>query len=230
MRRKVLKRKSVISVSVIAMSLLFGVINVSAKEEIPQYMEPGTIIKVNENEQIEIISGGYSNKRNKISDNIVLPELESGMIISYDGRGLPNKILNNGVNESYKIDYIGTEEIQVINDGGEDFPEQRFAQGTTVWKYSGWITWFTDRIGQEDHVLQDWDCAIKMTLDNPKCGTPIRLRDESNYNNEALLSKWDVGALPNAVLDIRPNKFKQMGYVLDLGHFKGRYGHFTPYQ
>ena len=67
------------------------------------------------------------------------------MIISYDGRGLPNKILNNGVNESYKIDYIGTEEIQVINDGGEDFPEQRFAQGTTVWKYSGWITWFTDR-------------------------------------------------------------------------------------
>ena len=117
------------------------------------------------------------------------------MIISYDGRGLPNKILNNGVNESYKIDYIGTEEIQVINDGGEDFPEQRFAQGTTVWKYSGWITW-----------------------------------DESNYNNEALLSKWDVGALPNAVLDIRPNKFKQMGYVLDLGHFKGRYGHFTPYQ
>lgn len=32
MRRKVLKRKSVISVSVIAMSLLFGVINVSAKE------------------------------------------------------------------------------------------------------------------------------------------------------------------------------------------------------
>ncbi|OBY12505.1 hypothetical protein CP373A1_00085 [Clostridium paraputrificum] len=125
---------------------------------------------------------------------------------------------------------MGTEEIQVINDGGEDFPEQRFAQGTTVWKYSGWITWFTDRIGQEDHVLQDWDCATKMTLDNPKCGTPIRLRDESNYNNEALLSKWDVGALPNAVLDIRPNKFKQMGYVLDLGHFKGRYGHFTPYQ
>ena len=50
--------------------------------------EPGTIIKVNENEQIEIISGGYSNKRNKISDNIVLPELESGMIISYDGLSL----------------------------------------------------------------------------------------------------------------------------------------------
>ena len=38
------------------------------------------------------------------------------MIISYDGRGLPNKILNNGVNESYKIDYIGTEEIQVIKE------------------------------------------------------------------------------------------------------------------
>lgn len=200
-----------------------------AKESIPQHMKPGSMIEIDDSTNIKVISGGYSNDKAQINE-MILPEAEPGMKISYDGMGLVNKIININNDKTYEVKYIGDEDIQKVDTDVEGAPQPYFEPGTTNWKYSGWITWFTDKIGQQDHELRDWDCATKMDLDNPVCGTSIRLRDETKYT-EALLAKWDIGALPNAVLDIRPNMFTNtFGYNLDIGHFKGRYGHFFPYQ
>lgn len=201
----------------------------NAKEAIPQHMKPGSLIEIDDLSNVKIISGGYPTKTNLV-DEMILPDSEPGMRISYDGMGLPNKIINKNTNERYNAKYIGEENTVEIDQNIDETPEMYFEPGRTEWKSSGWVTFFEDKIGQQDHELRDWDCATKMGVDDPPCGTSIRLRDTSK-TTEALLAKWDIGSLPNAVLDIRPNMFvNTFGYNKDVGHFPGRYGHFFPYQ
>lgn len=56
-------------------------------------------------------------------------------------------------------------------------------------------------IGQRDHRLVKGDCATNKNYDNAICGTIIGVRNFDNDIREDF-EKWDIGSLPNAVIDI----------------------------
>lgn len=218
--------RKIFSMSLVLMATIAISANAQENTVLPQRMEPGSIIKIDDNKEISIISGGYiSEKLDK--NEFVLPEVEAGMRVSYDGLGNPTKAVNEKTGQQYNIEYLGKEDIKKVANNSIGITPN--AAGSTIWKYQGWVTWFTDYIGQQNHVLQDLDCATKQSLEDPPCGTNIKLVDLSN-SRTGYLTKWDVGSLPNAVLDIRPYAFTNVfGYNQSIGHFQGKYGHFIPY-
>lgn len=67
-----------------------------------------------------------------------------------------------------------------------------------IWGY-GNASCFTDTTGQANHKLVKGDCATQMKYDAIKNGTSVTVTVGS-YKH--VFTKWDVGSLPNAVVDI----------------------------
>lgn len=233
-----MKRKSAfIFLSVVLCLLAFSMPIVASaanvKETIPAHMKPGTVIQYDKNNIMIIIQDGYAQaaknnnafaapsepaevekaiqeaiKEGKIvygptDEKISFPAPVPGMRVAYDGTGNP-AIITGGpqtVTPNSAPDLVG----QVIY---------------------GNFSWFTDYMGQQNHVLKDFDCATKMGFDEPPCGTTVYTRDLTTWN-PATLSKWDIGSLPNCVLDVRPYVFQYVyGEPLGNGHLYGRYIHY----
>ncbi|MCR8997402.1 hypothetical protein [Brevibacillus laterosporus] len=88
---------------------------------------------------------------------------------------------------------------------------------------TGRVTNFTDAIGDHDNRLKKYDAATKGVYDNPKSNTSIRVR---NFNNDRIVYvyKNDIGALPDAVLDVWQPTLADFGEkVSDYTSFPGRY-------
>ena len=173
-------------------------------------------------------------------DEPQIPEIEPGMIASYDGMGNLNKIIDRNGNivpmTNTCIDVICPQNYTSRSVARATYYSQL---GTFVWGAdnntltrtednvlaNGWVTWFDDKIGNHNNILTVDDCATAMSYDRPPSNTAIHVRNLEN-NIDAYVYKNDVGSLPNAVLDIRPEKMQNTFNVsvgTNSGRFKGRY-------
>lgn len=175
-------------------------------------------------------------------DEIQIPNINSGMVASYDGMGYLNKIIDaNGdivplTNNCIKIAYPENFSIETNSIVKSNYYDEL---GTFIWGKdnntltrteesvlaTGWVTWFDDEIGNHDNILTENDCATAMSYDRPPSNTAIHVRNLEN-NIDAYVYKNDVGSLPNAVLDIRPEKMENTFNVAvgtNSGKFNGRY-------
>ena len=67
---------------------------------------------------------------------------------------------------------------------------------------TGRITYFTGEYGEAGtHKLVAYDCATKMNYDDVKGGTEVTAKN-TYANKSKTYKKYDVGSLPNAILDI----------------------------
>lgn len=218
-----------------------------SSETIPASMEPGVVIEYDENNKMHIVhkpnledfyvevedleqvksNTAKNNNTLKLEDNAIVPNFENeklflpkpqpGMRVAYDGQGLPAFIKVNG--EVYYGDNNKQMSAPVIRN--------QYVYGN--------ITWYDDAIGQEKHKLGPKDCATKKGYDEPDVGTPIIVTKTDDGKTDTL-TKWDVGTLPNAILDIRLEEMRDYfnvpagyktknGKKISYGSFQGKYIH-----
>jgi hypothetical protein len=169
-----------------------------------------------------------------------LPKPQPGMKVYYDGMGLPTKITVNGSN------WVGAIRTNSSTGGGIQSISPKSNAGVGTYSYGngntititsnyvlgvGWVTWYdgVGKIGDHNNILTNDDCATKYAIDNPIDGTQIALRNLEN-NVLGYVIKNDNGGLPNAILDIMPDKMSNtFGAKVDqyagTGRFNGRYFH-----
>lgn len=75
---------------------------------------------------------------------------------------------------------------------------------------TGRFTNFTDTIGQANHRLVKGDVATKMEYDNCILGQPLICK-ANGYTRT--MYKWDVGGMPDAILDIWKTGVECFGYT-----------------
>ncbi|MBU8726158.1 MULTISPECIES: RlpA-like double-psi beta-barrel domain-containing protein [Bacillus] len=100
-----------------------------------------------------------------------------------------------------------------------------FSNEASAKKVSGNITWYNGvgKKGADGKRLGHWDAATKMGFDVPKKGTKLRVRTKAKPHKVITVYKYDVGRLPNAVLDVSPKAFRALGYKTSKGIVKGYY-------
>ena len=89
-----------------------------------------------------------------------------------------------------------------------------YANSTTVHGY-GRFTNYTDTYGQKNRKLQKGDVATRGHIDNPKAGTALTCKAPvkgTGTDRTITMYKWDIGCMPNAVLDIWYTGVEKWGY------------------
>lgn len=124
-----------------------------------------------------------------------IPDLEPqpGTVVTYGSDGYINTIENELPGIEPYFEY----QNGIFTYG--DFPNIITVTDTQVCG-EGRFTVFTDKIGDHDNILVAGDVATKMKYDNPKSGT--KLTATANEITK-IVTKNDVGSLPNAVLDLK---------------------------
>lgn len=173
-------------------------------------------------------------------DNLKAPNVKEGMVGLYDGMGYLTKVVDKDGNI---IPFTAT--VTKLSNGQVRAASYYNQNGTWSWPSKtnantltrtdqhvlaeGWITWYdgVGKIGNHDNVLKNDDCATKMDYDRPSSNQKINVRNLDN-DKTSVVYKNDVGGLPNAVLDIMPDKMKDdFGVSVDKknnsGRFNGRY-------
>ena len=99
----------------------------------------------------------------------------------------------------------------------------------------GYITFFTDTLGCHGdnlNTLEENDpdlhiCATKMAYDRPNKAQEIGLRvlnsSWDDTTDKYYTRKYDIGSLPNAVLDVRERLMSIVTSGNNYGRFNGRY-------
>lgn len=79
----------------------------------------------------------------------------------------------------------------------------------------GRATTYSDAQGQGNHVSVKGDVATKLAYDNCKLGIEVDVitKNSSGINYEKTMHKWNVGGMPNAVLDIWKTGVEYWGYT-----------------
>ncbi len=160
-----------------------------------------------------------------------LPKPQPGMKVYYDGMGLPTKIEVNGMPFTngtlfHKPPWFAPNGVYIYGS-----KPNKITIADTYVLGEGWVTWYdgVGKKGSDGKVLTNDDCATKMAYDIPSPSTPVRVRNLNN-NIVGYVYKWDIGGLPNAVVDIMPDKmeytFKQpVDRKKGTGRFDGRMFH-----
>ncbi|MED2985174.1 hypothetical protein P4311_27920 [Bacillus thuringiensis] len=196
-------------------------INVEAEtiDQIPERMNPGTIIKYVEDNKYIFIKQGKP-----LSEDEQLPEVKfedpyrplakKGVEVEYGFNGLVNMV--KGV--KYGEEMPG---VLYLKYGSVVQPDAR--DGELV---KGNISHYNGNVDERGFELGKYGCAVQQTIDNPPYGATIIVKNLAN-NKVAFLKKRDVGRLhPSVVLDIRPHVFKDvLGAPLTQGWIKGVYFH-----
>lgn len=161
-----------------------------------------------------------------------LPKPQPGMKVYYDGMGLPTKITVNGIpfnNETLTYTPLPP---WFASNGVYNYGDCTLTITDTYVLGEGWVSWYwgVGETGADSKVLTNDDCATKMAYDIPSPGTDVRVR---NLYNDIVgyVDKWDIGGLPNAVVDIMPDKMEYdfdqpIDRDLGTGRFDGRMFHY----
>ncbi len=144
-------------------------------ETIPSHAEPGTNIKYDDNNKMQVLNG----KIDDSAGNKSLPKPQPGMIVSYDGAGDPSFIKING------------KEVDTQN----DMLKASSGYSSGYYDNYGAISWFDDPTGQDpNHNFETYDCATDKDLDNCPLGTTIYAQDRDS-GTWGTFHKWDIGRL-----------------------------------
>lgn len=102
------------------------------------------------------------------------------------------------------------------------YPNRLYKMADGSRKGTGRATIYGDKYGQydpknrEDHKLVKGDVATKMTVDDCVCGTTVKVRMTKKDSKSKLtvkMKKWDVGSMPNAIIDIWKYGIENWGYT-----------------
>lgn len=225
-----MKKISLVVIALIIAVNLCGVSEVFAKEvSIPNEMQPETVIEYISDTEYIVLQGGESNHDKKIT-NSDFPETGEYVI-----EKLPRPVKGMKVTyatDGYILDIIAPDNGEVIYEEEfisslEETPSPHMAEAFKL--YATWgsypnklyktpygnvlgtgrATTFSDTIGQANHKLVKGDVATKQAYDNCPTGTVLQVRHNGKFVN---MKKWDVGSMPNAVLDIWKTGVEYWGY------------------
>lgn len=228
--------KNILNVLIITLVVVLPttVLRVNANEskvEIPDIMQPDTIIEYVTDTKYKIISGGEATELEK-SVNTISKEGQSAL-----KKANPQNIVtmeNVTPNKGTKVYYASDGRIKKIQVAGLTTNNMRantcpncgetYLPNGTILEANQWFQWggkngnnnylevvssevrgygrftnFTDKIGQNDHVLVAGDVATRYHVDNPAYGKQL-VCNANGYTRTMV--KRDVGCLPDAVLDI----------------------------
>lgn len=90
-----------------------------------------------------------------------------------------------------------------------------WSDSSSIYGY-GRFTNFTDTYGQGNHTLVKGDVATRGHVDNPPTGKILRCEAPqygSGVTKQVNMRKWDIGCMPNAVLDIWKTGVEYWGYT-----------------
>lgn len=212
-------------------------INEFVSEDLVQNKTIDTSMEREEDALFEEVKKEASNYPKYIVGDIIIPEMEEGMTAFYDGMGdltkvvdkdgnivdMPEPIIDIVYPENYKGDKLYPYEQGYVGSWTYgDYNENTITRTSYSVTGEGWITYYNGvgLTGSDGTTLTNNDCATKMNYDRPPKGTSIQVRNLNN-NFTGVVYKYDIGGLPNAVLDIMPDKMLlQFGAT---GRFKGRY-------
>lgn len=204
-----------------------GTSSATVQTEIPDRMEPDTIIRYTSPTQYIIVQGGSCDETAQKELNALLAEKQkylnehqqeiqdgsltiiksptpvAGMVVKYDGEGYQKEITpdteNHAVNDS-KVSlsaYRGHYAANGNYSWGSHSNRMKITSSTV--SGSGRFTNFTDTIGDHNNYLKKGDVATKGAYDNPPSETAVTC---TANRKTVKMYKNDNGGLPDACLDI----------------------------
>ncbi len=129
-------------------------------------------------------------------------------------------------------DYFATGSPKVNTNymwGGNSGNNNVLYSGKSVVYGYGRFTDFTDSTGQADHKLNKGDVATRGHVGYPKAGTAITCEAPvkgTGKRQKFTMYKWDIGCMPDAVLDIWKTGVEKWGYTwsssisIDNGYYE----------
>lgn len=172
-------------------------------------------------------------KKEKIDiDNLDFVKCETitpskGMVVKYakDGRISSISSMNLSVNAKAKASRCSRCGEKFLTGSAEPFSNFMwggnhhnnnilYAGEKVIYGY-GRFTTFSDSMGQANHKLKKGDVATRGHVDNPKAGTYITCEAPVKGTGKRMkvkMQKWDIGCMPDAVLDIWKTGVEKWGY------------------
>lgn len=233
--------KSLLSLSFVVCTL--SSLNVSATDseytttEIPDEMQPYSEIVFTSDNTYEIVKGGHVEVKSEIdyevpdylknaNEQYAVTEIikpAEGMIVTYASDGL---IFDIVYPEGYEVEStqlntpstrgaILPDNLVLLASWGS-YPNKLYYDSSTKKIYgAGRATTFSNTIGQGNHTLVKGDVATKLAYDNCQLGLTVSVTtlNSSGKNTTVSMKKWDVGAMPDAVLDIWKTGVQYWGYT-----------------
>lgn len=145
-------------------------------ETIPSHAEPGTNIKYDDNNKMQVLNGKI-NDSDRTNIDSSLPSPQPGMTVSYDGTGAPTFIKINGKE-------VGAKKVK-----------NTVTSSSGYYENYGAISWFDDPVGQDpNHDFETYDCATDQYADNCPLGTTVYAQDRDT-GTWGTFHKWDIGNL-----------------------------------
>lgn len=211
-------KKGIVFLMVVCIGVSSTVVESAAVEqgEVPNRMQPNTVIIYDEDLNYEVESGGVSDEDQQQSSNVYACP---GMKAVYDKNGLLRNVYYfSGIQGEYQL----KNPVQVINNSGVR------AKGSGKYKYNNCVLNFRDNkvtgkgqityygkpdnpsknvfygdhnVNGKPYKLKVGDCATKMNVDDIPYGIEVEATNTKN-NKTKTYTKQDCGALPNAILDI----------------------------
>lgn len=143
-----------------------------------------------------------------------------GMVVVYDDFGYikeiknPKKEIKNSKRDTYHPLPSGTTSGFGVHVWGSY--NNTLSVTTSQVRGVGRMTYFTDKIGENDNFLKKGDVATNGEMDNPRYGTQIYVTvqeaDSKRYITQTMY-KRDNGNLENAVLNIWKTGVEYFGYT-----------------
>lgn len=217
--------------SILAMTIiLFNTVSVYASSHpsskcIPKYMDPGTTITFDKNNDMIILQEGekvkYEIDKNNSADSkdvANLPLVEEGMIVTYDGFGSP-VIINKVARESTKLDFEKVKEFSKDNEP-KDNNETLIQLVPTIYNQWGKVSWYyaSGYKGQSGVTLDEWSAGHK-TL---PWWTPVTVESTEDVKASKVYI-LDRGTFsPGVILDIDIKRFETDFYPISKGLFNAK--------
>ncbi len=209
--------------SILSLILVLNSTNVLATnsisdEHIPKYMDPGTTITFDENNNVVTLKKGeeteFSKEYSPDIDESTLPLAKEGMIVTYDALGQPVVINQDARKQSeIKIDVKKVETDTQISDSVTPMATENTQTGKTTFYYA------SGGVGQSGATLDEWSAAHMFIPFWKK----VNLYDTTNTSKATSVWVLDRGNLQSPVIiDIDYKRFTTDFYSSSVGWFDSR--------
>jgi len=215
---KLKKVMSILSLVLVLSSTNVFATNSISDEHIPKYMDPGTTITFDENNNVVTLEKGEATEFSKAYssdiDESTLPLPKEGMIVTYDALGQPVVINQDARKESeIKVDVKKVETNTQISDSVMPMATQHTQTGKTTYYYAA------GKVGKSGAVLDEWS-ASHMTID---FWTKVNVYDTTDTSKATSVYVLDRGNFqPGVILDIDHKRFTTDFYPAYRGWFDSK--------
>jgi rare lipoprotein A len=181
---------------------------------VPGHMAPGTVIKFNQDKQMEVVKQGKENRISNADKNAVpedLPAIKANMTVTYDALGAPIVIVPESELDNSKI---SVEMKEVKSTDLKDTDQSSISRGSQ----SGKISWFD--IWGEDDTASGSKSASGAAHKTIKLRTWVDVDDEDTGNSTSVQILDRGPYVSGRILDMSEESFNEVDNT-DNGVFSG---------